>query len=244
MSRDGTQILINSESGRLALWNYDTGEGLAWKQDFPLDCRHVAGPDWAPDGQSWLVGADRRVVLMTIGGETRELHPHDQLVTSVAFSPDGRWAATSGSEGLVRLYETATWTSRELRGHQGRVSALAFAPDGATLGSVGLDGTLRLWDLISGESKLVHSWGSAPLYSLAFHPDGDELAIGGDAGRLYWCRAPRPTSIVPPPSARPSSVPLETAVRNPGRPCRRASNQRSSPMPIARWPAVCRELRT
>ena len=215
VSVDGKRVLIDSKPGHLVLWDYDDRAGLTSKVEFPLDCRHIAGPSWAPDGERWLVGTDRRVLLMTAAGETQELLPHDSLVTALAFAADGRWAATCDSDGLVRLYETATWTSRDLRGHRGRVTALGFAPDRQTLASVGLDGELRFWDLASGEAKLVHSWDSVPLHSLAFDSTGEELVVGGDAGRLFWCRAPRsdPSPLTPAPQQsvlRPSTPQIST----------------------------------
>jgi RNA polymerase sigma factor (sigma-70 family) len=65
---------------------------------------------------------------------------------SVAFAPDGRTLATASADGVIRLWEVASWTVRaEFRGHRDRVSALAFAPDGRLL-SGSLDTTVLAWD--------------------------------------------------------------------------------------------------
>jgi WD40 repeat protein len=65
---------------------------------------------------------------------------------TAAFSPDGRTLATATPEGLVQVWEVATWTVRaEFRGHRGAVKALAFGPDGR-LFSGGLDTTVLAWD--------------------------------------------------------------------------------------------------
>jgi RNA polymerase sigma factor (sigma-70 family) len=66
---------------------------------------------------------------------------------SVAFAPDGRTLATASVDGVIRLWETATWKVRAtFRGHRDRVSALAFAPDGG-LFSGSLDTTVLAWDV-------------------------------------------------------------------------------------------------
>jgi hypothetical protein len=65
----------------------------------------------------------------------------------VAFAPDGRTLATASADGVIRLWEVATWQVRaEYRGHRDRVSALSFAADGRLL-SGSLDTTALAWDV-------------------------------------------------------------------------------------------------
>jgi RNA polymerase sigma factor (sigma-70 family) len=68
--------------------------------------------------------------------------------TCAAFSPDGRTLASASADGVVRLWEVATWKVRaEFRGHRDRVTALAFGPDGR-LYTGGLDTAVLGWDLL------------------------------------------------------------------------------------------------
>src|SRR5579872_5612890 len=65
---------------------------------------------------------------------------HAGEVTSVAFSPDGRWLLTGSKDGTARLWEAAT--GRELRclkGHMGSVYSVCFSPDGKYLASASGD---------------------------------------------------------------------------------------------------------
>src|SRR5439155_4522896 len=67
--------------------------------------------------------------------------------TNAAFAPDGRTLATASADGIVRLWEVATWKVRaEFRGHRDRVTALAFGPDGR-LFTGGLDTVVLGWDV-------------------------------------------------------------------------------------------------
>src|SRR5439155_12754747 len=93
------------------------------------------------------------VVDVATGREIRRLtnpsDAHDQTVTCVAFSPDGRTLAWAGPEdGSIQLVEIATGRKRhQLAGHRGRVQSLAFAPGGEFLVSGAYDTTALVWNL-------------------------------------------------------------------------------------------------
>ena len=70
------------------------------------------------------------------------------LVLALAFSPDGKFIASGGSDATVRLWELddkhllSTWTA-----HSDSVYALAFSIDGDILASGGRDPEIRLWNV-------------------------------------------------------------------------------------------------
>jgi WD40 repeat protein len=91
-----------------------------------------------------------KVVDLGVGRVVKSMPAHEDSTDVVKFSPDGRTLATGGGDGMVKLWDTATWKPRyQLKGHQGTITSLAFSPDGKLLASAD-DTSVGLWDVASG----------------------------------------------------------------------------------------------
>ena len=70
---------------------------------------------------------------------------HQRQISHVAFSPDGRWAASAAWDNSVRIWEGRTGKFiATLRGHVGAVYRLAWSADGRMLISASKDSTLKV----------------------------------------------------------------------------------------------------
>ena len=69
--------------------------------------------------------------------------------------------------------------------HDGQVLAVAFHPTRSDrLASVGGNGTCKIWTLTTQESETL-AVQSKMLWSVAWSPNGELLAMGGDDGLIY-----------------------------------------------------------
>jgi len=122
------------------------------------------------------------------GEESLVLTGPDEGRLPLAFSPDGRFLATSHGDGTVRLWSTTTGDElRVLRGHEGFATQPAFSPDGRWLAAGGQDQTVRVWDLAGKRKVRVLTGHQYTVASVAFSPEGSLLATaGGDFTARIW----------------------------------------------------------
>lgn len=220
-SADGARVAsvsgnaLSRADDTLRLWDIGSGECVA------VCTGHtnlVSSVEFSPDGRLVATGSfDDSVRLWEAesGRPVATLAGHSSPVLSLAFSPDGaQLASGSGDplglgESVVRVWDVASRAELTvLSGHRSGVFALAWSPDGRRLvsGSGNLplpvveraagDTSLRIWDAADGAELLaLPSPGlpgsAAPLWELAFTPDGRRLIAGGDDGRvrLWFSRA-------------------------------------------------------
>jgi WD40 repeat protein len=110
----------------------------------------------------------------------------EKTMSGVAYSPDGRWlASTDGDLKTLCLWDAQTHQlAARFSGHTGPVYALAFSPDGRRLVSGGEDCIVRVWDVVTGECQELHGH-TETVYAAAFHPQGTRLATAG-RDRTVW----------------------------------------------------------
>jgi WD40 repeat protein len=102
-------------------------------------------------------------------------------VTSVATSPDGNWIASGSDDSTVKIWRTSDYGLECTLGATGlhEVTAVAFGPVGSNVIAAGYyDGTIRLWNTTNFTLVSTFSKCSGKITSLAFSPNGPQLAIG------------------------------------------------------------------
>ncbi|MCK2220384.1 serine/threonine-protein kinase [Actinomadura sp. ATCC 31491] len=170
LSPDGRRLL-GVEGRTLHLWDAVKGDETATYQaeGTPEDA-------WLErDGRTVRYLLDSSTITADLGSRlsSARLPPGHEVV---AFSQDGRLAATAGNEQAVRVWDTRR-LGPPMAGSEGATNVL-FDPAGTRLAADGADSSPGLWDVATGRRLWRHPLPrSLFVLSKTFTPDGRRLVL-------------------------------------------------------------------
>ena len=102
---------------------------------------------------------------------------HKNLISSVAFSPNGEVIASGSDDKTIKLWQVQDGQEIvTLAGHANSVHTVVFSPDGKILASSSHDKTIKLWRMKDAQEIRTLSGHINSVYGLAFSPDGETVA--------------------------------------------------------------------
>jgi WD40 repeat protein len=154
---------------------------------------------FSPDGSIMAVSGGSGIGLWA-ASDAQPLLFHrlrDADGRAVAFGRNGDLLAAVG-RAVLRI-DTQTFEVQDLfRGRPGSLRALACSGGQLLIGRD--DGSVVLWDLIGKQQRHVHRWHTGAVNGVAFHPDGESAATGGDDFAVrFWRLSPVPDLLLPEP---------------------------------------------
>ena len=109
---------------------------------------------------------------------------HDDIVDTLALSPNGRHLATASEDHTARVWVAKSGREISRMAHEDGVKVAIFSPDGKEIATVESSSqSARLWNAATGQesARAVHE---ASVNTVGFSPDGRLLASGSGHTQL------------------------------------------------------------
>jgi WD40 repeat protein/serine/threonine protein kinase len=180
IGRDGRTVVTAGAEGLIKIWDPRTGAiAHSLKHEKSATYWRVAlSPDQKLVAAITLSGDVAHVWNASTGDLVAELPNNSGGRSSVVFSADGQWLATSGND--IRVFETRNWTRvLELPGPQ--VSTMSFDPTGPRIAAGTSLGDVSIWSIPDGQ-RLHHYQTADRITHIAYSPDGVFLATASRSG--------------------------------------------------------------
>ncbi len=112
---------------------------------------------------------------------------HTMRVTTVAWSPDGKYIASGSLDKTVQIWSAnsaARFHPFIYRGHGAGVSTVGWSPDSRRVASGAYDTTVQIWDATTGEHIAICRGHTDAVMTVAWSPDGKYIASGSADGTV------------------------------------------------------------
>jgi WD40 repeat protein len=180
-SPDGSRLASGGADRVIHVWDTATGRLLAGPNP---QGRHATAV-FASGGATYLASTGGPTLRVWDAESGSEVPPSgDGPAYAVAAAPDGRWLAVGGTDHFTRIFPfpSTGGPTRKLEATKPPIGSIAVHPRGELIAHTSpADGLVWLWNPATGEPVLIliEAADGCTLEGLAFHPDGDHLAVGG-----------------------------------------------------------------
>lgn len=191
----GQHIVTGGDDGKVKLWNASSGFCFV---TFSEHSAPITAVEFAKQGSvvfsASLDGTVRAFDLVRYRNFRTFTPPQPVQFNSLAVDPSGEIVCAAGNGAASEGFEIYVWSTQTgkivdvLTGHEAPVSALSFSSNGDRLASTSWDATVRTWELYGrrGGASEAMSAGGADGLSVAWKPDGSEIAVSNLKGQILF----------------------------------------------------------
>ncbi|SDI14820.1 NACHT and WD repeat domain-containing protein [Nonomuraea jiangxiensis] len=194
-SSDGSVIATGSDDGTARLWDAATRRQLGapiTREKYECSEVHLA---LSPDGRTLATACLDTVRFYDVATHRERGAPlrTGEVVSALAYNPDGKTFVTGDFTGVVRQWDAVTRRpygpamGRAKDDLSSRIQAVAYSRDGRTLATASNDKTARLWDTATARRLGAPLDHGGTVADVAFSPDGATLATASwDRTARLW----------------------------------------------------------
>lgn len=208
-SPDNQDIASASGDGTLQVWQASSGS-LLFEVKNAVTARGITFPQawnavaWSHNGRYLAAGTDGNAQVFDT--RTGQLYSdaygyHGDTVHAIAWSPDDQFIATAQAGGAVQVWNVASKKNVfSYNNSSDDIDAVAWSPDGKRIASGGYDALVQVWGALTGQHAYIyrghadiypgHFVSNAAVYAIAWSPDSQRIASGGNDNTIQVWSAP------------------------------------------------------
>jgi WD40 repeat protein len=186
-STDGKMYATIANETDILIWNAADNTLLqTLKSDFPAWQTNVV---FHPNGKSLISGDDFGHVKqwdLTTGSLKNDHNNNDEPIAGLAYSPDGKKFAFSGSSGKINIFDALSFKSlnsfESLQDEN--LAGLVWTPEGNNVLVYGSDGSIKTLNASSGQVKTNLERLESGIRALDLGFDGQTMIVGSNDGTI------------------------------------------------------------